>query len=137
MKKTIAYVTLAAMVLVVAASLVASAAPAQTPPFGQQRQAITLTDDQKKELAPLYDQLFETRKAIMQKYVDFGYMTQEQADQRIAWMKDRMSQGYGPGMMGRGFGRGHWGRGPGSGPGNGQGFGPGNGPCWQQPTPNQ
>ncbi|MDR7867547.1 MAG: YckD family protein [Sporomusaceae bacterium] len=127
MKKTIAYVTLVAMVLVVAASLVVSAAPAQNPPPGPQRQAITLTDDQKKELAPLYDKMFETRKEIMQKYVDFGYMTQEQADQRAAWMKERMSQGYGPGMMGKGFGRGH---GMGKGPGFGQG---GRGPCFQQP----
>lgn len=120
MKKTVAYVTLAAMILVVAASLVASAAPGQNPPLGPQRQAITLTDEQKKELAPLYEKMFETRKAIMQKYVDFGYMTQEQADQRAAWMKERMSQGYGPGMMGKGFGRG-----PGFGPG-------GRGPCFQQ-----
>ncbi len=126
MKKTVAYVTLVAMVLVVAASLVASAAPGQNPPLGPQRQAITLTDEQKKELAPLYEKMFETRKAIMQKYVDFGYMTQEQADQRAAWMKERMSQGYGPGMMGKGFGRG---------PGFGQGW---RGPCFQQqPAANQ
>lgn len=123
MKKTIAVVTLVAMVLVVAASLVASAAPGQNPTPGPQRQAITLTDEQKKELAPLYEKMFETRKEIMQKYVDFGYMTQEQADKRIAWMKDRMSQGHYPGMMGKGFGRGH-----------GKGFGQGGrGPCFQQP----
>lgn len=128
MKKTIAVVTVAALVLVVAASLVVSAAPGQTPPFGPQRPAVTLTEDQKQELTPLFDQLLETRKQIMQKYVDYGYLTQEQADQRYAWMKERMTQGlqkgYAPGLMGRGPGM--MGRGPGFGPG-------GRGPCWQQP----
>ncbi len=132
MKKTVAIATLVAMALVIAASLVVYAAPGpQNPPPGP-RQAITLTDDQKKELAPLYEQMFEVRKQIMQKYVDFGYLTQEQADQRAAWMKERMSQGYGPGMMGRGH---HgFGRGPGM---MGKGFGPGNGPCFQQQTQQQ
>ncbi len=128
MKKTIAAVTVAALVLVIAASLVASAAPGQTPPAGPQRPAVTLTADQKQELAPLLDKMLEVRKQMMQKYVDYGYMTQEQADQRFAWMKDRMTRGlekgFVPGMMGRGPGM--MGKGPGFGPG-------GRGPCWQQP----
>lgn len=137
MKKTVAYITIAALVLIIAASLVVNAAPAQTPPSAPQRQAITLTQDQKQELAPLYAQMLETQKQIMQKYVDYGYITQAQADQRAAWMKERMDQrlekGFIPGM---GRGHGMMGRGPGSGPRGGQG------PCWQQqpqqqPTNNQ
>lgn len=126
MKKTIAYITIAALVLVVAASLVVSAAPPQTPPGprGPQGQAVTLTDAQKQELAPLHDKMFETRKQIMQKYVDWGYVTQEQADQRAAWMKERhdrmVKDGFGPGM----------GRGPGM--MGGKGPGGGRGQCWQQ-----
>lgn len=140
MKKTIAFITIAALVLVIAASL-ASAAPtgnqAPYPRFGgPQGQAITLTDDQKNELAPIYDKMLDVQKELLQKYVSFGYLTQEQADQRFAWMKERMAwhqqNGFGPGMMGRG---------PGFGPGMGRGpgFGPGGrGACWQQqPTVNQ
>ncbi len=138
MKKTIAVVTVAALVLVIAASLVAYAAPGQAP-FGPQRQIPTITEAQKQELAPLYNQMIEIQKQITQKYVDFGYITQWQADQRNSFMKERMEQrlqnGFIPGM-GRGFGMGKgpgFGRGPG-----GQGFGPGQGPCWQgQQAPQQ
>jgi hypothetical protein len=133
MKKTIALVTIAAFVLLAAASFV-SAAPTDTAPRfdGPQGQAITLTDDQKKELAPIYDKMLDVQKEMLQKYVSFGYLTQEQADQRAAFMKERMAwhqqNGIGPGMMGRGHGMG---KGPGFGPG-------GRGPCGQQaPATNQ
>ncbi len=126
MKKTIAVITVAALVLVVAASLVVSAAPGQP---GPQRQIPTLTDAQKQELAPLYNQMTEIQKQITQKYVDFGYITQWQADQRNTMMQERMNQrlqnGFIPGM-GKGFG--HHGPRHGFGPG----FGPGNAPCFQQ-----
>jgi peptidoglycan hydrolase CwlO-like protein len=130
MKKTIALITVAALVLVIAASLVVSAAPGQNQPYGPQRQVPTLTEAQKQELAPLYNQMIEIQKQITQKYVDFGYITQWQADQRNAWMQERMNQrmqnGFIPGM----------GRGPGFGPRQGRGgFGPGNGPCFQQQQP--
>lgn len=124
MKKIVAYITVAALVLVIAASLVVYAAPPETAPGpgGPRGQAVTLTDAQKQELAPLYDKMFETRKQITQKYVDWGYMTQEQADKRSAWMKERhdwhMKNGFGPGM---GRGPGMMGKGPG-----------GRGPCAQQ-----
>jgi hypothetical protein len=133
MKKTIAVVTVAALVLVIAASLVASAAPGQNQPLGPQRQIPTITEAQKQELAPLYSQMIEIQKQITQKYVDFGYITQWQADQRNAFMKERMEQrlqnGFIPGM---GRGHGMMGKGPGFGRG---GFGPGNGPCFQQQQP--
>jgi len=121
MKKTFALTTLALVVLIIAGTLAYAATPQQTPSPGQY-QPPTLTDAQKQELAPLYDQMLETQKKITQKYVDFGYITQWQADQRAAFMKDRMQsrqqQGFiGPGMMGGGpghsmMGRGDCGRGP-------------------------
>lgn len=119
MKKTIVFVTFAAMVLVIAASFV-NAAPTQTPSPGPRAncpgfQATPLTGDQKQQMEPLYNQMLETKKQMLQKYVEFGQLTQEQADQRLAWMKERMAnrmqygacQG-GPGM--KGFG--HKGHGP-------------------------
>ena len=134
MKKTVAFITIAALVLVVAASLASAAPtdnPANCPRFGgPQGQPITLTDDQKKELAPVYDKMLDVHKEMLQKYVSFGYLTQEQADQRLAWMKERTAwhqqNGFGPGMMGHGPGFGPGGKGPGFGPG-------GHGPCGQQP----
>lgn len=70
-------------------------------------------------MTDLRKQMFEVRKQVIQKQVEFGNLTQEQANERIAWMQERIDQGFaGPGMMGRGPGmmRG------------GHGFGPG----WQQ-----
>ncbi|MDR3564524.1 MAG: DUF2680 domain-containing protein [Negativicutes bacterium] len=117
MKKSIAFATIALAIMIVAGTLAYAAVPQQAPPPGQY-QPPTLTETQKQELAPLYDQMLETQKKLMQKYVDYGYITQWQADQRAAFMKDRMQnrlqQGFiGPGMMGGGSDM--MGRGPGHG----------------------
>lgn len=127
MKKTIAFTAVAVVVLIIAGTLAYAATPQQAPQPGQY-QPPTLTEAQKQELAPLYDQVLETQKKIMQKYVDYGYITQWQADQRADFMKDRMQnrlqQGFiGPGMMGGGPGRGFGGGGCYRGPGGQQGSG--------------
>ena len=69
--------------------------------------------------------MMDIKKQILQKLVADGTMTQADADQRAAWMQERMNYrmqngiggGHGPGMMGSGHGRGN-------GPGNGNGYGP-------------
>jgi hypothetical protein len=127
MKKTIALATVAVMVLLIAGAIVYAAAPEQATPG--RYQPPTLTDSQKQELAPLYQQALDTQKQVLQKYVDFGYITQWQADQQAAMMKDRMDQrlqqGFIPGMMGPRHGHGMMGKGPGF----------GHGPCAQQQAP--
>lgn len=114
MKKTVLYILVFTTILTLALPFVVSAAPwggpnrpdrtAVAPP------APTLTLQQVEELRPLYQQLIDVHKQILQKYVDYGYITQNYADQRVAWMQQmmeyRLQNGYGPGfgMMGGGPG---------------------------------
>ena len=119
MKKSILIAVVSLLVLAFAIAMVSAAPPTNIPLFT--RNQTNLTDAQNQELAPLFNQMkdlstqmVEVRKQVIQKQVKFGNLTQEQADQHIAWMQERMEQGFGPGMMGRGpdMMRG----GPGSGP---------------------
>jgi len=126
MKKTMLVALIALLALVFAVSLVSAAPPAQRPCA----QGITLTDAQKQELVPLFNQMIEIKKQILQKFVADGVMTQADADQRAAWMQERMNNRMQNGMacnpgMGRGPGM--------MGPGNGRG--PGYGPRGQQQPP--
>ncbi|MEN6414002.1 MAG: DUF2680 domain-containing protein [Veillonellales bacterium] len=124
MKKSLLVAVVGLLVLAFAASMVFAATPTNVPSFACNQ--ANLTDEQKQELAPLFNQMtdlrkqmFEVKKQVIQKQVEFGNLTQEQADQRIAWMKERIDQGFpGPGMMNKG-------------PGMMRG-GPGFGPMWQQ-----
>ena len=119
MKKTTKVITVALVVIALGVAVV-SAAPGFGPMWaGAPGQNVTLTDAQKQELVPIYNQMFELRKQMIQKYVGFGALTQEQADWRIGAMKERheyMIKNGGPGSC-RGGGPG--GRGPGFGPGYG------------------
>lgn len=119
MKKTITFTLIAALILVAGASLAFAADPATTPPYGMGMGMMNcplgqtgLTDAQKQELAPLYAKMLEDHKAILQKNVEFGRITQEQADQIVAQMQ-QCQQGNGPcqGMMGHHRGQGMMGRG--------------------------
>lgn len=127
MRKPGLYIITGLVVLALAASFV-SASPAQTPtqdnrPYRPCAQQIALTDAQKQELAPLYNQMLETKKQILQKYVEYGAITQEQANARISRMQERMSYCRQNGII----------CGAPGGPGMGKGRGPGaGGPCWQQ-----
>lgn len=123
MKKTILITVLGLLLLAFATAMV-SAGPSPNKmcpgPGGQPPQ---LTDAQKEEMAPLFAEMndlhakmFEVRKAMIQKQVSFGNMTQEQADQCIARMEEHKGRGFGPDMMGpgpgmepgdRGMGHGH------------------------------
>jgi gas vesicle protein len=79
-----------------------------------------LTTEQQKEMQPINDkmtslrqQMLETRKEALQKEVQFGNVTQEQADQIINRMNERMKQaGSGNGYCyggGSGMDGGHYG----------------------------
>lgn len=110
-------VTLFALValLVVSFSGLAIAAPVQGPAqtpgnlycpyYGQYYN--DLNDDQKAQIATWHQQRLDQRKQMLQKQVEWGYMTQAQADQQFSWMEQQMangSYGCGPmGMMGNGM----------------------------------
>lgn len=110
MKKFLLLTVVGLLVLAFAASFVSAAT---TPPQNHP-QRIALTDVQKQELAPLFTQMMNIRKQILKKLVTDGTITQADADQRAAWMQERMNYrmqndiggGHGPGMMGSGHGRG-------------------------------
>lgn len=121
MKKTMLVALIALLALAFAVSLVSAAPPVAS-------QTVTLTDAQKQELVPLYNQMIELRKQILQKFVADGVMTQADADQRAAWMQERMNDRMQNGMIG-GPGMG---RGPGM-MGSGHDKGPGCGSRGQQP----
>lgn len=100
------YAAVLAVVLLATMSIHAFAAVSTTPSAATGQQ-ITLTDAQKAELKKLYEQKFETQKKIIQKYVDFGVITKEQADKRLKKMdeiKKKMEErGFVP-RHGKGFG---------------------------------
>ena len=89
-------------------------------------QQVNLTDEQKTQIAAWQQERFEHKKQVLQKQVEWGWLTQEQADERLAFMeqclkdgnmgKMGMGMGMGMGMM---HGQGH----------QGHGMGPMNGSC--------
>lgn len=113
MKKTILITMVGLLMLAFAATMVSAGPnPGKMCPGGNQ---INLTDAQKEEMAPLmtemtdlHAKMFEVHKAMIQKQVSFGNMTQAEADECIAMMEAHKGMGKGPGMMmGKGHGMGH------------------------------
>ncbi|MCC3355439.1 YckD family protein [Bacillus sp. REN16] len=49
---------------------------------------VELTDKQKQELDKLYLDLLETKKAIINKYVEYGVLPKEKADKKLNWLDD-------------------------------------------------
>lgn len=107
MKKTIILTLMGLLMLAFATAMVSAGPnPGHMSPFWNQP---TLTDAQKEEMTPLVNEMndlhakmFEVHKAMIQKQVDFGNMTQAEADNCIAMMQEHKGPGNGPGMMGKG-----------------------------------
>lgn len=121
MKKFTKYALTGALVLSLAGA-VAFAAPGNPgqpggfcPQFGPAGQQTNLTDEQKAQISTWQKEQFEHRKQVLQKEVEWGWLTQAQADEQISFMEQRMKDGnFGMGMgMGPGHGRGHHGQGMG------------------------
>ncbi len=112
MKKTILVTVVGLLVLAFAVTMV-SAGPSPDRMHSFWGSQAKLTDAQKAEMTPYFDkmkdlrlQMFEVKKEMMQKQVEFGNITQEEADQHITRMQERMEKGpeRGFGKMGRGPG---------------------------------
>ncbi len=122
MKKITGLALTGALILTLAGA-VAFAAPGNNfgtgcPFNGQPGQQVNLTDEQKAQMATWQQERFEHRKQVLQKKVEWGWLTQAQADEQISLMEQRQKDGnFGKGMMGRGHG--HMGQGRGMGPMNG------------------
>ncbi len=54
----------------------------------QNGQEIQLTDQQKAELDVLYKDIMETRKQIINKYVEYGVISEEKAEKKIAHINE-------------------------------------------------
>ena len=122
MKKFTSFAIIGTLVLSLAGA-VAFAAPGNNlgqacPFFGAAGHQANLTDEQKAQIATWQQERFEHRKQVLQKKVEWGWITQAQADEQISFMEQRQKDGN-FGMMGMGRGHGHMGQGRGMGPMNG------------------
>lgn len=115
MKKVVLFTLVALLVVAFAGSVLA--APGQGPgPAGWYcpwygANAANLTDEQKAQIADWGKQMLELRKQMLAKQVEWGWITQAQADQMIAAMEQHITDGVYPGcgmgmrgMMGPGMG---------------------------------
>lgn len=61
---------------------------------------VELTEKQKKDIEKLYDKLFETHKKIIEKYKNYGVLTDEKANKILEVLEKRQKQlkenGYSP-----------------------------------------
>lgn len=82
---------------VVMLAMVLNAAPvlANTP---EPQKQVQFTEDQKKVLADLYKEIFELRKTVVDKYVEYGAMSKETAEKVKSWMDEHYQR-----MEERGF----------------------------------
>lgn len=122
MKKIASFALIGILVLSLA-SAVALAAPEGPPnhpgmfclPFGPAGHEANLTDEQKAQIAIWQKEMFEHKKQVLQKEVEWGWITQAQADEHIAFMEQRQQEG--TPAMGMGHRHRHgMGPGPGMGP---------------------
>lgn len=70
-----------AMVFLLAIGGVFTSASAQTD--AEETKEVTLTDEQKNELAGLYGEVFEKKKEIISKYVEYGVFSEEKGNKII------------------------------------------------------
>lgn len=70
-----------------------------------------LTDEQREQITQWQNQMIDNRKQVLQKQVEWGWITQTQADQQINHMQQWQNNGYGMWMMGAGWGGGMMGHG--------------------------
>lgn len=90
-KKTLS--ALLAVVVLTVGSAVAFAGPNEKDwqPGPRHHQAMApLNDQQTAEMAALHNQMLAIKKQMLQKEVEYGRLTQEQADKRIEWMQKHL-----------------------------------------------
>ncbi|MFB5661924.1 DUF2680 domain-containing protein [Alteribacillus sp. HJP-4] len=58
----------------------------------EQESNVALTEKQQSELSGMYDEVFETKKEIMEKYVEYGVYSQEKAEKMNKYMEKHHQQ---------------------------------------------
>ncbi|MGL5514390.1 MAG: DUF2680 domain-containing protein, partial [Sporomusa sp.] len=68
-----------------------------------------LTDEQKAQITVWQQQMLEQRKQMIARHVEWGWITQAQADERLSWIEEQMANDTycGHGAMGMHAGNGH------------------------------
>lgn len=103
MKKA-SLIIMVAFLVSFAGSAFAAPAPGNgyCPYYGQNYN--NLTDDQKAQMAAWQQQMLEQKKQMLSQQVQWGWITQAQADQQITWLEQQVANGtYGHDMMGMGM----------------------------------
>lgn len=111
-KKMFIIAVVIAMLIVAATTALAADAQPSTQAPAQSTNA-QLTPQQQQEIDALYKQLQDIRNKIIDKYAEYGTITEAQAEQAKAnseAMIERMKERMGSGLIGQGRGAG-WGRG--------------------------
>ena len=94
-------VTLFLMSIVISMAVAAPAPAGYYCPYAQW--APNLSDDQRQQISQWQNQLIDNRKQVFQRQVEWGWITQAQADQQTSYMQQWQSNGYGMWMMGPGM----------------------------------
>lgn len=97
MKRSILLTLVAILIVSFAASAFAAPAPVPVqnngycPYYGQTNS--NLTDEQKEQIATWHKQAIEQRKQMMLQQVQWGWISQDQADQQLASMEQGVANG--------------------------------------------
>jgi methyl coenzyme M reductase subunit D len=82
-----------AMLIVATMMLSATSAFAEEPTEANaEKVAVKLTEAQQIEIATLYKDIFEKKKMVITKYVEYGVMTKEKGQKVIGMMEQRLKK---------------------------------------------
>ena len=87
MKKTLLVLLMLLLSGSLVENIVSADADDQTGYCPNIQQATNLTDEQKQQIASWQSQLIDNRKQVFKKQVEWGWITQAQADQQISNMR--------------------------------------------------
>ncbi|GAA0321789.1 hypothetical protein GCM10008967_10370 [Bacillus carboniphilus] len=87
MKRKLAALVMGAVMVAMSANAIPAQANKMSADNQQQQQPkVELTEKQQGELAALYQEINKLKKQVLDKYVEFGSMTKEQADKVKSWI---------------------------------------------------
>ncbi|NEY72165.1 DUF2680 domain-containing protein [Bacillus mesophilus] len=65
---------------------------AETQTVTKDQPKVELTDEQKEELKELYEEMLESKKEIIKKYIEFGVLTEEKGSKILEKMESRLKE---------------------------------------------
>lgn len=95
MKKTFLVLLMLPLSVFWGGNIVSADADDQTGYCPYIQQATNLTDEQKQQITSWQSQVVDNRKQVFNKQIEWGWITQAQADQQISNMQQWRKNGYG------------------------------------------